>query len=518
VSFARKSPGSQAIVHRADRGDGRVRLHTRRRRAAPPRRREGRRARPRRSPHRAGARRPAPPRHRGDALGRELERAEPVRAEPVGRVEVHRVEVQTVLLAIWSASSICPSSSRECVAHLAGEETSTPTNPRRARTRPRSGRAGPSPPSGAGTARRRVRTRRPTNAPAPRSASGRRRTAECPAPGRATRRRGPRRAACLATSSPGLDHHGEPCRPPMLPSDRAAVRDPLRVEAWGRPPYLGTTTRSGACPRTTIGTCSRCSCSRARRRGSLVDDPSQARGLPLGVRRLRRLEGRAVHAARVGRLLQDPSIVRNRLKVESAVENARRALEVHDELGSLDAYLWSFVDGQPIVGAGDRSPTSLPRPRSPAMSKDLKRRVSASRPDGLLRVHAGDRHGQRSRDIVLPVCGTLSPEAAVVSLSGGVPVAPDATEHEEEAPTDGIHEHATRSRSVDGVEDDRHDHCQEPHDDPNGPSQRSLPTHDDPFSQDHKTPLVGNLDGSRDIVLLVHRAVADGLSSPGLRP
>jgi DNA-3-methyladenine glycosylase I len=79
--------------------------------------------------------------------------------------------------------------------------------------------------------------------------------------------------------------------------------------------------------------------------------------------------------ARIERLLRDPSIVRNRLKVESAVNNARRVLEVQEELGSIDAYLWSFVDGRPIVGRW-RSLHGIPSEtaRSRAMSKDLKRR------------------------------------------------------------------------------------------------------------------------------------------------
>jgi DNA-3-methyladenine glycosylase I len=79
--------------------------------------------------------------------------------------------------------------------------------------------------------------------------------------------------------------------------------------------------------------------------------------------------------ARVERLLQDPGIVRNRLKVESAVNNAKRVLEVQRELGSLDAHLWSFVGGRPIVGtwAGMWDiPSSTPE--SVAMSKDLKHR------------------------------------------------------------------------------------------------------------------------------------------------
>ncbi|HEY5872989.1 MAG TPA: DNA-3-methyladenine glycosylase I [Gaiellaceae bacterium] len=77
----------------------------------------------------------------------------------------------------------------------------------------------------------------------------------------------------------------------------------------------------------------------------------------------------------VERLLDDPGIVRNRLKVESTVSNAARVLEVQEELGSLDAYVWAFVDGQPIVNRR-RSLSELPAETdlSKAISKDLKRR------------------------------------------------------------------------------------------------------------------------------------------------
>src|SRR5262249_11325674 len=54
-------------------------------------------------------------------------------------------------------------------------------------------------------------------------------------------------------------------------------------------------------------------------------------------------------AARIARVLKDPGIVRNRLKVASAVRNAKAALEVQAESGSLDAFLWSFVGGRPKV-------------------------------------------------------------------------------------------------------------------------------------------------------------------------
>jgi DNA-3-methyladenine glycosylase I len=77
----------------------------------------------------------------------------------------------------------------------------------------------------------------------------------------------------------------------------------------------------------------------------------------------------------VNRLLRDPGIVRNRLKVESAVNNAGRVLEVQEEFGSLDAYLWQFVDGKPLVGRW-RTLSEIPAEtaESKAMSKDLKKR------------------------------------------------------------------------------------------------------------------------------------------------
>lgn len=77
----------------------------------------------------------------------------------------------------------------------------------------------------------------------------------------------------------------------------------------------------------------------------------------------------------VSRLLQFPGIVRNRLKIESAINNARRVRELQDRLGSFDDYLWSFVDGQPVVNhwteMGEVPATST---LSDALSKDLKKR------------------------------------------------------------------------------------------------------------------------------------------------
>lgn len=83
----------------------------------------------------------------------------------------------------------------------------------------------------------------------------------------------------------------------------------------------------------------------------------------------------AFDSADVERLMLDRGIVRNRLKIESAVQNARGALVASAEFGSLSAYLWSFVQGEPIVRGWtswrDMAPETA---ESRAMSKNLKRR------------------------------------------------------------------------------------------------------------------------------------------------
>ncbi len=78
---------------------------------------------------------------------------------------------------------------------------------------------------------------------------------------------------------------------------------------------------------------------------------------------------------KVESLLKNEGIVRNRLKVESAVRNARAFLEVQEESGSFDAWIWTFVNGAPRVNAF-RTLKDLPArtPESDAMSKALKRR------------------------------------------------------------------------------------------------------------------------------------------------
>lgn len=79
--------------------------------------------------------------------------------------------------------------------------------------------------------------------------------------------------------------------------------------------------------------------------------------------------------AKVAELLQNPGIVRNRLKVASAITNARAFLAVQEEFGSFDTYLWRFVNGQPIQNAWQNIkeiPASTPL--SDTLSRDLKQR------------------------------------------------------------------------------------------------------------------------------------------------
>jgi DNA-3-methyladenine glycosylase I len=77
----------------------------------------------------------------------------------------------------------------------------------------------------------------------------------------------------------------------------------------------------------------------------------------------------------IARLLANPGIVRNRLKIESTLTNARSFLAVQEEFSSFDRYVWRFVDGRPKQNAwrpADRIPASTPE--SDILSKDLKQR------------------------------------------------------------------------------------------------------------------------------------------------
>ncbi len=80
-------------------------------------------------------------------------------------------------------------------------------------------------------------------------------------------------------------------------------------------------------------------------------------------------------AVDVARLMADAGIVRNRLKIESAITNARATLALRETAGGLDAYFWNFVDGRPLDNAWkDIGQVPARTPLSDAISKDLKKR------------------------------------------------------------------------------------------------------------------------------------------------
>ena len=78
---------------------------------------------------------------------------------------------------------------------------------------------------------------------------------------------------------------------------------------------------------------------------------------------------------KVDKLLADPGIVRNKLKVNSAIRNAKAFLKIQEEFGSFDLYIWDFVDGKPIQNAW-KSMKTVPAttPLSDTVSQDLKAR------------------------------------------------------------------------------------------------------------------------------------------------
>jgi DNA-3-methyladenine glycosylase I len=79
--------------------------------------------------------------------------------------------------------------------------------------------------------------------------------------------------------------------------------------------------------------------------------------------------------AKIDKLIADPAIIRNRLKIEAAVKNARALLAVQEEFGSFDKYCWQFVDGKPRQNRW-KSPRQIPAttPESDKFSRDLKQR------------------------------------------------------------------------------------------------------------------------------------------------
>ena len=80
-------------------------------------------------------------------------------------------------------------------------------------------------------------------------------------------------------------------------------------------------------------------------------------------------------AGMVEDLLQDASIIRNRAKIEATINNAKQFIEVQEEFGSFDKYIWQFVGGKPKINSWKTmSEVPVTTPESDALSKDLKKR------------------------------------------------------------------------------------------------------------------------------------------------
>lgn len=78
---------------------------------------------------------------------------------------------------------------------------------------------------------------------------------------------------------------------------------------------------------------------------------------------------------RIEKLLKNPGIIRNRLKVNAAISNAQMFLKVQEEFGSFDAYIWQFVNGKPIINKiKTMDDYQVTTPESEALSKDLRQR------------------------------------------------------------------------------------------------------------------------------------------------
>lgn len=75
--------------------------------------------------------------------------------------------------------------------------------------------------------------------------------------------------------------------------------------------------------------------------------------------------------AKIEQLMQNAGIIRNRLKIQAAISNAKAYLQMRQEFGGLNAYLWAYVNGQPIINSGERIVTTA---LSDQISKDLKKR------------------------------------------------------------------------------------------------------------------------------------------------
>lgn len=130
-------------------------------------------------------------------------------------------------------------------------------------------------------------------------------------------------------------------------------------------------------------------------------------------------------------LMNNAGIIRNRLKIASAVRNAKAFLKVQKDFGSFDAYIWQFSGGSPIVNAWRSSkqvPASTPSIRRHEQRSE-EARILFRRHHDLLCLHAGGRHGERPSNQLLPLLATLLPETPAClnrkpRLCGGFPGCP----------------------------------------------------------------------------------------------
>ena len=110
--------------------------------------------------------------------------------------------------------------------------------------------------------------------------------------------------------------------------------------------------------------------------------------------------------AKVEELMTNEGIVRNRRKIDAAITNAKLFLDVTREFGSFDAFIWDYVDGEPIVNRW-KTQADVPAttPLSDRISKDLKKRLQVRRLHHRLRLPAIHRHSERPRGRLLRVSG-----------------------------------------------------------------------------------------------------------------
>ena len=144
------------------------------------------------------------------------------------------------------------------------------------------------------------------------------------------------------------------------------------LPAWNAAPGCRTATSSTSLTTTTSGaspsaTTERSTVSRSKARRPASHGPPSCRSARATAEAFAGFDPEAVarfDRARIEEFLRDAGIVRNRLKVESAVENAGRVLEVQEELGSFSVLLWDFVDGEPLSSGWKSLSSYPPRRRS----------------------------------------------------------------------------------------------------------------------------------------------------------